>query len=84
MGAVGALHSSGSTPHVVLIFTQMKNAYLLGAECFALILSLSLFWFFLRIEPIDGGLDVLLATLTGLISAALITAIYVTIQDSNQ
>jgi hypothetical protein len=60
----------------------MKNTALLGAECIALTLSLSLFWFFLKIEPIDGGLDVLLATLTGLISATLIVTIYVTLKDS--
>jgi hypothetical protein len=60
----------------------MKNVDLIGALCVALVVALILLWMSLRLEPIDGGLDVLLTTLASLTSATLVVSIFVVSKDS--
>ena len=60
----------------------MKNYDLIGAMCVALTLTLVLLWMSLRLEPMEGGFEVILTTLATLISLTLVAAIYVTLKES--
>jgi hypothetical protein len=60
----------------------MKNYDLIGAMSVALTITLILLWMSLRLEPMEGGFEVILTTLATLISLTLVAAIYVTLKES--
>lgn len=60
----------------------MKTYDLIGAMCVALTLTLVLLWMSLRLEPMEGGFEVILTTLATLISLTLVVAIYVQLKES--
>ena len=60
----------------------MKNYDLIGAMSVALTITLLLLWMSLRLEPMEGGFEVILTTLATLISLTLVAAIYVTLKES--
>lgn len=62
--------------------SNMKNVDLICSLCVALVIALILLWMSLRLEPMDGGFEVLLTGLASLIAATLVVSIYVVSKDS--
>lgn len=60
----------------------MKTYDLIGAMCVALAITLLLLWMSLRLEPMEGGFEVMLTTLATLISLTLVVAIFVQFKES--
>jgi hypothetical protein len=61
----------------------MKNVDLICSLSLALVVTLILLWMSLRLEPMEGGFEVLLTGLASLITATLVVSIYVVLKDSN-
>ena len=60
----------------------MKNVDLICSLCVALVIALILLWMSLRLEPMDGGFEVMLTGLASLIAATLVVSIYVVSKES--
>jgi len=60
----------------------MKNVDLICSLSLALVVTLILLWMSLRLEPMEGGFEVLLTGLASLISATLVVSIYVVLKES--